>query len=346
MAAKRYWRLFILHNDNNGFLGIDKIQMADTAAGPNLATVQANGSASSTQGGGLGGDQCFNGAAPNTGTLWQSNVFTNYGYGEWVKYDFGAGNAKDIIEIRIAPNWGAIARTPYTMRVQSSNDNISWADEWIIYKETGWVIGAYTTFSKPAPISGAALCWAVYGVQASPPNTSPHFEAVTVAMRANQAGPDLATGGTAIGWRHDDGVAANAFDGNATTWWGGLGYNSTVSAHFIGYVFAAPVTLGWIDLTCRAQTGFSEYAFTDNLGEVWVSNDGVNFLVKAPWTVAPFTGASQTKGFAITVGEGAIVDQLMLVGINREYETPIKYVRFGVSPAAMAVAPLYIQKGL
>jgi hypothetical protein len=344
MAAKRYWRIFILHNDNNGFLGIDKIKMAAVPGGANLATVPANASASSTQGAGLGADQCFLGTAPNTGTLWQtdSGKYTNYGYGQWVKYDFGAGNEQTINEVLIAPNWGAVSRTPMSFRIQSSNDNVTWLDEWCgIY--SAWVVGTFVSFTRPAAIPGAASYWGVMGLQTSQPYVAPQFGIANLWFRDGPGGAILSTGGTALASRTDSGPASNAFDGNAATIWEADGYTDTVSAFLIGYQFAAPVAPAWVDMQSRDNTSFSNHLKANNGGEIWVSNDGRNWLVKTAYAMPAFNAASQTQGFAISAPEGVIVDQLLLVAIDYEYEIQNRYVRFGLSGANMSISPMFIQ---
>jgi hypothetical protein len=332
MAAKRYWRVFLIHNNDTNFCGIGKIQMADTVAGPNLATVAANASASQARAG-CEATLAFNGTAPNSDNGWlfgNFGGFNNYGYGNWITYDFGAGNEKDIIELRLAPGTGGVNRSPFSFRFQSSNDNVNFADEWCgVF--SGWVNATFTTFSKPAAIPGAASYWGVYGLQTSPPLVAPYFGLANLWFRDGPGGAILSTGGTALASRSDAGtLPANAFDGDPATIWEADGYTDTVSGFLLGYQFAAPVLPAWIDMQNRNDASFQNNLKANNAGEVWASNDGKNWLVKSAYAMPAFVGVSQTQGFAITAPEGAIVDQLVLVSIDFEYELPFDFVRFKV----------------
>lgn len=121
MAAHRYWRFLCQTNGGGGVFAIAEFT-GNTAIGG--TSVFTGGTASaSTSFGGFPASNAFDG---NPSTAWASTSATS---GEWLKYDLGAGNDKDIIEFSIASrNDNSANQTPVTGKLQYSDDDIGWTD--------------------------------------------------------------------------------------------------------------------------------------------------------------------------------------------------------------------------
>lgn len=133
MAAHRYWRIQLRAiNGPNGGLG--ELQMRESIGGVNVAT-GGTPSASSVYGGTqFPASKAFDGLTEDTGVGngWAAQGFSGgagIGSFPWLKYDFGAGNEKDIAEIVIyCPGTGGLGvnEMPIVFDWQWSDDDIEW----------------------------------------------------------------------------------------------------------------------------------------------------------------------------------------------------------------------------
>ncbi|MEQ8307995.1 MAG: discoidin domain-containing protein [Hoeflea sp.] len=121
-----------------------------------------------------------------------------------------------------------------------------------------------------------------------------NFATVTeLTMKSSPNGVQLATGGTAIASGQNDGNGgpSRAFDGLSSTRWVSESGQVSVSDHWVGYQFAAPVAITSISITCSD-------AVTDSQplsGTVEFSDDG------STWYEAwEFSGFTWTNGEAKT----------------------------------------------
>lgn len=154
MAAHRYWRLKN-RATNSGQIGMGQIIMAAVPAGAQQCVGGAP-FASGTYGGSLDTSKSFTG---NAGDNWFQSGGQNYD-GGWIGYDFGAGNDKNIVEVRVSGAPSDYASQMNIWDVESSDDNVTYNFEWTCYHE-GWNDGAvYTTFTKPTAGSSARF-WAI-----------------------------------------------------------------------------------------------------------------------------------------------------------------------------------------
>lgn len=94
------------------------------------------------------------------------------------------------------------------------------------------------------------------------------FCAIALEMRSSVGGANIATGGTAISSNEEFGDDANAFDGDAGTFWG----TANTDGRWIGYHFANAVSVK--EVVWTARTG-SEAAQVPTHIAVDYSNDGV-----------------------------------------------------------------------
>jgi hypothetical protein len=118
MAAHRYWRMNITAT-GTGASGIAELEFRDAVGG---ADKTGSGTASAqTAYPGWPASQAFDN---NTGTGWASN---DSPVPQWIGYDFGSGNAYNIVEVYILPRQdGNHNQAPTAFDWQYSDDGSSW----------------------------------------------------------------------------------------------------------------------------------------------------------------------------------------------------------------------------
>lgn len=152
MAAHRYWRLQSLGgniNDSYRTILFREFEFRDAPGGPNLSTDpdKALGSVARYT---TAEDPryAFDG---NLGTFAQ--LGQNFPGDVWIGYDFGAGNEKDIVEVRLKC-WDAYSnRTPRNFTIEWSDDLVTWTIVWFVWApdSTGWGTLDDRVFTKPNP---------------------------------------------------------------------------------------------------------------------------------------------------------------------------------------------------
>jgi hypothetical protein len=338
MAAHRYWRLYnISKNNTNQYIGITDIEMAEAYSGANVC-IGGTASANAFQGAGLEADKAFDG---NPATLWQADTGGNYGNAYWIAYDFGAGVTRDIVEVRIRPNFGDKLRTFAFFRVQFSDDGLTWNDVWYIcFDNNAYTVGTYQVFQKPGALAAACRYWALSALQNGAANNV--FSAAELQLKDTAGGTNRALGAATLSTDFFNGSTTPNFgvDGDVNTFFGST---SQCLKSTIRFDLGAAYSIVEISIISRNDGNFNQAPFRQ---EIWKSADGVNFLYVAEFNVAAWTAAGQTRTFTVAQPVGVEVAQLFVVGIDREYESPIRYVRFGVGPAVMAVQGLYIQRSI
>ena len=149
MAAHRYWRLMCKRSQSGGNVGIGELQMRTSIGGTNVAT-GGTPSASSFQGA-YTAAKAFDGLTVDTGTgnAWASNGGYSGGTPtattlQWLQYDFGSGNSKDIQEIVLfCPGTGGLGPADMVVAfdVQWSDDGAAWTTQrsiWIDFVAAPW----------------------------------------------------------------------------------------------------------------------------------------------------------------------------------------------------------------
>lgn len=144
MAAHRYWRIYITANTSGGpHLDISEIQMRTAIGG---ADVTGSGTASASSE--LSPFFAANAFDNNTATTWYTPAVN---IPAWVKYDFGAGNDKDIIQVALTC-WaaGEMARD---FEVQYSDDNSTWTGAMFLSNEVGWSANETRLYSTSGTVT-------------------------------------------------------------------------------------------------------------------------------------------------------------------------------------------------
>ena len=132
MAAHRYWRIQVRATGGGTNGGIGELEMRIVPAGANVAS-GGTASASSVSGS-YSAAKAFDGLTVDGGAnnAWQANLMggsDGLSSRPWLKYDFGVGNDKDIVEIVMyCPAAGGLAtnQMPTAWRFQYSDDNVVW----------------------------------------------------------------------------------------------------------------------------------------------------------------------------------------------------------------------------
>lgn len=136
MAAHRYWRL-LFRSSANTTVGIGEVQMRTSIGGVNVAT-GGTASASNSYDANYLPAKAFDGKTIDTGAGngWNSSNFIGtdgLASFPWLMYDFGAGNAQDIVEIVLfAPGTGGIGNVtqfPTAWHFQWSDDGVKWVTQ-------------------------------------------------------------------------------------------------------------------------------------------------------------------------------------------------------------------------
>lgn len=250
MAAHRYWRMYI--TANNGYSGgfymvIGELQFRTSIGGSNVATGGTPISDSS-----FSGRPASNAFDGNTSTSWAS---AGTGLPHYIGYDFGAGNEKDIVEMSVLPA-DQLAQWPTDWQLQYSDDGSTWSTLFRV-QFTDWSSSGpfvFNTSSNRNPESnGASTFWRL---RSTAVDASSVVAVTTLVMRTSAGGADQCSGGMAFASTVQepsptDGMAANAFDGAATSGGNLTSWRGYTVAEWIGYRFASAKTITEIGITAR-----------------------------------------------------------------------------------------------
>lgn len=151
VVVYRYWRILVTANqgDVSGRFSASEIELRDAFGGVDLTvSVDAVASASSkSQFGNNSANLAFD-DLHSSGTWFTSNGSVYVDGGEWICWDFGAGNETSIVEVGIRGIHTQLELMPLDFVVQHSDDAITWGDAW---SETGtpvWGASELQLFSQ------------------------------------------------------------------------------------------------------------------------------------------------------------------------------------------------------
>ena len=119
MAAHRYWRVQVTaNNGDTGYCNVGEVEMYTTLGGSDVCT---GGTASSSS------QQDANFAAAKA---FDNNVLTMFAFAPWssnnpgwLKYDFGAGNDKDIVGVGLTMSQASVPEQQY------KDFSLQWSDD-------------------------------------------------------------------------------------------------------------------------------------------------------------------------------------------------------------------------
>lgn len=154
MAAHRYWRLRSPNTAIAGeYMGAMEIELRESAGGAD-ATGSGTASASNT----FGSPWLPAGAFDNnTSVGWTTGGNPPPTGGHWIKYDFGAGNEKDIVEVTYMVRNDGVREDPLDIYIEWSDDNVTWIDKWSVLGMAAWSNGETRTWTMPAVTPAARV---------------------------------------------------------------------------------------------------------------------------------------------------------------------------------------------
>lgn len=279
MAARRYWRVYCRKASSTTMLCAE-MEMRSSAGGADQ-TGSGTGSASGQN----VGEEAPKAFDNNTATYWQGAFSPNLG-GVWLKYDFGSGNDKDIVEIAMTPLSGFSSRMFHEMDVQSSPDDSTWTTIWSISQPT-WT-NAQQVFTKPTAANHRYWRLRPDVLQGG----GQVMGCAELEMRATVGGADETGSGTGISRTSFSGsfLPANAYDNStANVWSGANAVAGVVQSDWLGYDFGSGITKDIAQLAFTARTS-PDHAQGPVSGWIESSTDAINWLSR--WT---FSGKTYTS---------------------------------------------------
>lgn len=288
----RYWRVYITMGTygSTSYCGFSEIELRESLGGADV-TGSGTASANSTELGNVAANAVDN----NTSTQWYANSVMPC----WWKYDFGAGNAKSIVEMAIDP--AAIPYCPRDFQLQYSDDDSAWTTAFTVQNYTDWdattnVFNADKRYDNAA----AGEVWQV--------RMTAHGGSFTVALREIEmmlvsGGSDQCSGGYAFASSMNSygQGAAGAFDNTINYWWANENNEFGGGSAWVGYRFPSATTVGVVALTSETAV-YAPTAFTI---ERW---NGSSWDVKYTASGITWTSDGQRKEFMV---EGLIFPSLV-----------------------------------
>lgn len=182
MAAHRYWRTRALFTQG-GLVTAIGLQFRETIGGPSVIGGGTVIYSSQYNSGQFAATHAFD-AGP-TGDFWASSGGLN-GL-EWIGYDFGAGNEKDIIEIvYVSPSSDGSLRSPLRVAIEYSDDGTTWTSSFFQSMQSV-VQGQSTTITK-LTLTGGHRAWRMRGLT----NNGDYFGCAEFGMRTVVGGTNYA----------------------------------------------------------------------------------------------------------------------------------------------------------
>lgn len=288
----RYWRVFVTTNGGAANIAVVELEMYTARFGANRC---AGGTASASSAvSGLSASEAFDNSLRDSGTntttqdLWAATSGSN----EWLAYDFGAGNAYQIVELGM---WGRqsvnVNQMPTAFRVEYSDDASTWKTAWSVSGQT-WSANEFKRFTHPLAAArvgtgspfGSHVYWRLES-----PTTSNGASVTSIAeaeMRATPGGSDQCTGGTATASStFSTQVASLGFDNSGATYWA-----SNELYGWLRYQFASAVSVAEVTMTSRNDASWAQIP---GVIGVRYSDDGTT------WTTA-FRGAGASWAQGVT----------------------------------------------
>jgi hypothetical protein len=288
--SHRYWRLYIDDSNYGGYVNLMELELRTSIGGSSVAT-GGTASASST-GFGWSASNAFDGLTNTFGTGWHSNTNNLPTTAEWLQYDFGAGNDKDIAEFAIWARTSQVDFFPKDFRLQWSDNGSTYTDVWRAKGVTSWNVTNPKAFHadfrydvsgenkrfwrvRPTAVDGGASC------------------SITELKMYAGTPTNECSGGDIFSSSCQEGSDTLAFNGVITSgdYWAGLNATS-----WIGYRLPSAKTITTVGITGRGS-GFQTQSPKDFVVEYW---DGSAFQTAFSITGASGWTALQTRYFDAT----------------------------------------------
>lgn len=248
MAAHRYWRIYITASAASGYVSIMELQLRTSIGGSNVAT-GGTASASST-GFGWSASNAFNGSTASPG--WHSGTNALPGTPEWLKYDLGSGNDKDVIEFAISARGSNPEQNPRDFQLQYSDDNSAWTTLYTIGGETSWdSSGTYIAYSADDRPDDPGVNGRFWRLRSTAVDGGTVLALAELLMFVSGSATNQCTGGSAYSSSYKEGHDDEAFDGTLADTEFGNYWASQVVASWVGYKFPTAKTINRIGISAR-----------------------------------------------------------------------------------------------
>lgn len=304
-GAARYWRLRLLESfvPNNNILAISEMEMRATVGG---ADECAGGTALARTNGGAGfvPANAFANDGLTTGYASAAGIAES----EYLGYDFGAGNAKDIVEVTWLPrddstNW---KQGPRTGVIEASSDGVNWIPRWSFANRLA-ARGYTSRLIAPGhvPAGPTAYHHRFWGLKVNATqNAAKPFGLAELVMPATPGGAAYTTGGMGVSRNPFGGSVptANAFDGLSSEF--GTDINNgggTILAYDFG-IGNEKILPAEIAITARAAGISANHEQSPIDFDLVHSEDGETWTVQEHFTTPADWTSSQVRTFAVTGG--------------------------------------------
>ena len=286
MAAHRYWRINVTEAVHASWLDIREIEMHTSIGG---ADVTGSGTASaSSESAGFEASKAFDN---NSSTTWFTSSAGTLP--QWIKYDFGSGNDKDIVELQLT-SW-SYQEQWVSFQFQYSDDDTNWTTLFTVENDEPLDTGTSRTYSgnDTPTMNGADSFWRV---RTTTVDGGTVFGVAELEFRLTNGGADQATGGKAFANRSFDTgfIPPKAVDNDASTKWA-----SKTTTGWIGYRWSGAKDIIEIAVTAR-NDGFHNQAPKNFVIEYW---DGSAY--QTAYTSGTETGWTSGETRVFTFGTAA-----------------------------------------
>jgi hypothetical protein len=253
----------------------------------------------------------------------------------WLKYDFGAGNEKDIVEFAVTAI-SVNANQPTNFALQFSDDDSTWTTTILILDQTGWGLSEQRVFNASDHLQLVAVQQARYWRIRCMPGWNQGEDYVgwsETHLRESIGGADATGSGTASASGEASGnVADNAFDGNTATQW----MDALRTNNYLQYDFGAGVTKSIIEFVVQNRSDTAGYGPT--LFILQFSTDGATWQsvycsdIQSAWSLGESRVFQLTYYFPETLTVSRDCTTEFPEGMNGEaYEFSWDYPFSGVS---------------
>lgn len=275
-GAHRYWRINILKGWSDQYIGYAEVEFRDVLGGPDLT---GSGTPIGTEWVSVPTEYPQFAYDDINTTRWQFEKAVGQTTGGratgWIGYDFGEGNEKSIIQVRVRNLHDTGGRNLRLALVEWSDDGSNWTAEWAITETSSLSASADKVYSRPVTsntlVHWGMLCTEVHGADDYP------FGATELIFK-DEEGNDLEVGGTATSSNGSTSgfPASNAFDRNTGTFF--IGPQGTGTPMAIYYQHTAGVMPVEYDFQSRND----EFGPNESPKDWYIlaSNNGVEWLVK------------------------------------------------------------------
>lgn len=302
MAAHRYWRLWIFINEYAGGSAnsIAELELRESIGGADVSgsgTASASSSYTSPE---LAFDN-------NNSTWWSGNANS-----DWLKYDFGAGAEKDIVEFAITAI-SVDANQPGHFALQYSDDDANWTTRILILDQTVWGISEQRVFnsthSAPIQANEASRFWRIRCLPAFRPHSN-HIGICECQLRESVGGADVTGSGTPSASGEASGnTAARAFDDSTSTQW----MDQVKLYNYLQYDFGSGVTKTIREFTIQNRSDDATYGSA--LFILQCSSDGTTWKNVFISEIQKEWALSETRTFTLT---GFLPDWPTTITLSRD----------------------------